>query len=619
MIEKDYATTRKGIPLNVLQDTPDLRDWVFTPSLKPLKPYQLPPRSPLILDQGREGACTGFALAAAINYKFKASGIKKTASARMLYEMAKKHDEWPGEDYSGSSCRGALKGWAHMGVCENKHWPFVEGSAGYLTVKRAKAARHHRVGAYYRLQSDLSHYHAALNEGDVVFCSAQIHEGWDSPNGKTGEIVKSNNTYGAHAFVLVGYNKEGFWIQNSWGKTWGKKGLALWPYEDWQENILDGWVFTVALSTPQLAHQRKTGTFKKHSITKSKAPQRHQIAGHFVHVDDGRFHEQGSYWSTKEDIAETAQLLSQNKNKYQHLLLYAHGGLNSPKDSARRIAAMKQTFKSNGIYPFHFMYDTGLMEELKDVILRHDQDTTSKTSGFADWSDRFLEWGLRKPGRALWREMKRGANSPFSDWGAGTETLNLFHRALTAKKDNKLKVHIVGHSTGAILLAFLLDALEQQAPELRIESCHLMAPANTIALFRSHYHALLLTPKTDFGINKMHVYNLNEQLEKDDSVGWAYRKSLLHLVSKSFEESVPESILGLENYSRELMKLLKKEKRLDLDRQLLLHYSDGHSSENTRATEHGLFDNDPVTMNHILKTILGKKPSVSFNKDILDF
>ena len=31
---------------------------------------------------------------------------------------------------------------------------------------------------------------------------------------------------------------------------------------------------------------------------------------------------------------------------------------------------MKETFKDNRIYPLHFMYDTGLIEEIKDVIQR---------------------------------------------------------------------------------------------------------------------------------------------------------------------------------------------------------------------------------------------------------
>ncbi len=44
----------------------------------------------------------------------------------------------------------------------------------------------------------------------------------------------------------------------------------------------------------------------------------------------------------------TANLLAESE-KYDHILFYAHGGLNSPKDSARRILAMKETFKKNMI------------------------------------------------------------------------------------------------------------------------------------------------------------------------------------------------------------------------------------------------------------------------------
>ena len=96
------------------------------------------------------------------------------------------------------------------------------------------------------------------------------------------------------------------------------------------------------------------------------------------------FHNRGRYWSNADDVLETARFVAQNKeNKYQHLLLYAHGGLNSPKDSARRIAAMKETFKDNGIYPYHFMYDTGILEELKDVISRRGKSADERAGGFA--------------------------------------------------------------------------------------------------------------------------------------------------------------------------------------------------------------------------------------------
>ena len=37
----------------------------------------------------------------------------------MLYEMARKYDEWPGEHYEGSSARGGMKGWMAHGVVNN--------------------------------------------------------------------------------------------------------------------------------------------------------------------------------------------------------------------------------------------------------------------------------------------------------------------------------------------------------------------------------------------------------------------------------------------------------------------------------------------------------------------
>ena len=49
---------------------------------------------------------------------------KDEVSPRMLYNMARRYDEWPGENYSGSSARGAMKGWHKHGVCSRKHWVY---------------------------------------------------------------------------------------------------------------------------------------------------------------------------------------------------------------------------------------------------------------------------------------------------------------------------------------------------------------------------------------------------------------------------------------------------------------------------------------------------------------
>ncbi len=121
--------------LNARKDTPDIRDRMYEPALIQLLPELDNRGGTDILNQGQEGACTGFGLAAVINLlNVKKRKLQFKASPRMLYEMAKKHDQWPGEDYAGSSCRGAIRGWKNMGVCSEEDWRYSTSNPGELTI-----------------------------------------------------------------------------------------------------------------------------------------------------------------------------------------------------------------------------------------------------------------------------------------------------------------------------------------------------------------------------------------------------------------------------------------------------------------------------------------------------
>jgi hypothetical protein len=137
-------------------DTMDFRDRMFVPTLievpptRPLSEYLK--SSPPVLDQGEEGACTGFGLAAMANYLLRSrrkKSEKTSVSPRMLYEMAKRYDEWGGEDYEGSSARGAMKGWFKHGVCRDSEWQYDAGTR--LTTKRAVDAARRPLGVYFRV------------------------------------------------------------------------------------------------------------------------------------------------------------------------------------------------------------------------------------------------------------------------------------------------------------------------------------------------------------------------------------------------------------------------------------------------------------------------------------
>lgn len=615
--------------LNVRRDIPDIRDRMYEPPLIQLE-STLDNRTsvPDILDQGSEGSCTGHGLAAVVNFlKVKSNQDEFRSSARMLYEMAKMHDEWPGEDYEGSSCRGAIRGWKNMGVCSDTSWPYVSDRVDHLTIEQAIEARSNTLGAYYRLRPEIVDYHAALNEVGAIYVSARVHQGWTSLIQNGGQLAQINlrgAPIGGHAFAIVGYTERGFIVQNSWSDQWGSKGFALWLYQDWIENISDGWVFRLALATPEIFGQQVRSAISGDAQAKKRSPRRLEIAGHFAHFDNGAYDRRGAYWSNAEDIEQTAQRIADrfkddnhDKEKYRHLLIFAHGGLNDPKASARRIAALKDGFKRNLIYPFHIMYDTGLVKELTDIIVRAFKPSEERAQGLLDWigeaisdrTDKLVEDVTRRPGTAVWDEMKRDAQRPFdpdlpNTDADGVHTIQTF---ATALHDTGVKIHLAGHSTGAILIGHLLNALDQLGHADLIASCSLMAPACSVDFYRKNYLPRLGSSAAEDRVKlpKLNIYNLNDELELDDNVAYAYRKSLLYLVSNAFERNKGKPILGIQKHSKKLAGPN-------------FYFSNGKTGNITRSKSHGGFDNDYRTMNHILRNILGETPKKPYKKEEME-
>lgn len=541
--------------LNVRADATDLRDRVYEPALLDLKLTMDPPPSEFspIRNQKSEGACTGFALSSAITLLnrqrhalLSIPSVPPLASPRMLYEMAKLNDQWPGEDYEGSSIRAALKGFFNNGACSDDLAPYVEGERGwFLTKDQAEDARKLGLGAYFRLRPQIIDYHAALNETGVIYVSAKVHRGWQNP--RNGDIPTSNLTEGGHAFIIVGYDAEGFLIQNSWGETWGgfngRPGIARWRYEDWASNVMDAWVLRLSVPTPEAFdltfREADAANVSLFGASKTRAPRFEEIVGHTIHLNDGKLVTRGKYPTPVSTIQETADFLADEaataKRKYKHLALYAHGGLNDRNASANRVRKMKEVFKRNGIYPIHFMWETGFFETLSDVIFSSNAKAEARVGSASDFFDRMLEFAARSPGRAIWRDMKRDAAQCFTNTGGGTEALKVLLKG-NARRKHPLKIHLIGHSAGAILLGHLLAKLNTVNPlKEPVQSCSLMAPACTIDLFKDFFLPRIGELGSASGIAKLSQYNLIDQREQDDSVG-PYRKSLLYFVSNAFEE-----------------------------------------------------------------------------------
>ena len=602
---------RNGGRVTVLPDVPDIRDLPYQATLRPLAPKIPVPEGLTILDQGREGACTGFGLAGVIHRLLdthaagRPTGETRRVSPHMLYAMAKLYDEWPGEDYDGSSLRGALRGFFNNGVCQRDLWPI--GTKTFASLEAAKDARRTGLGAYYRLRPVLSDYHAALNEAGAIYVSAAVHAGWDKP--KDGRIVPQKGGP-LHAFAVIGYDETGFFVQNSWGPKWGNKGTAHWPYDDWAANIQDAWVLQLAVEAPDafgltIRSGSVKGTTSGVDVRRTR-PTRSDIAGHFVHVRNGDYADTQPYWSSQEDVDATANLVA-TKTKHRHLLLYAHGGLNSPDAAATRTAAMTNVFMDNGIYPYAVFYDTGLVEELLDVVSGHGSDVTSRSGALLDITDRLIEASVSGIGTRLWNEMKADARVPFDEGKDGERAIRSFAAALSAAT-TPTSVHLVGHSTGAILLGHLMAALDRVAGgKITIETCSLMAPACSVAFYKDHYKPRIgsSVPRGKTGIKQLTVYNLPDEREQDDTVTPLYNKSLLYLVSNAFEGKREAPLLGMERFRKEI-----QGDRIDMV------YA---GTRRCASATHGGFDNDPLTMNDILGRVLKASPAREFTERDLDY
>ncbi len=617
------------------KDSVDFRDRIYQPALIPLRRESLPKREFInIRNQSREGSCTGFGLAAVIDYlgterTHREGGTFPAASARMLYEMAKLHDRWPGEAYEGSSVRGAMKGWHKNGVCPEKDWKYTVNNPGHLTRQRRIAARQCPLGAYYRVMPRRSDLHAAVNEVPAIYASAQTHSGWNAPD--AAGVIRydpkdpSLEEQGGHAFAIIGYVEDGFIIQNSWGDGWGglaldggrQGGLAIWTYQDFEDNLWDAWVARMALPVESLS-ELVSGRFVAlpgGTRRVEKGPPREDIAGHYIHIDDGQFDPKGDYPSSLGEVKET--IAAAFNGESDHVLLYAHGGLNRVKGAASRAGKWRPVFRDNRVHEIHFFWETGAIAELRDILLGKEVFADERAGGVTDWTDRWLERLSQPVGHALWREMQSDAEIAFLErhpdpdarrTPAGTETLLMI---LKAHEDlpgaSRPKIHLVGHSAGSILYSHLLSrwaALNGPA----VENLILFAPACTVKLAKDHIAPALLR---DGGVGALHHFLLTDDAEQDDNVAKVYRKSLLYLVSRAYQRRTgnPVPLMGMARYEDQLKAVVAG-----------LPYSEYRSPDlhtKTASSSHGGFDNDLATMNTMLSLVLDGEPARPFTPEDL--
>ena len=222
------------------------------------------------------------------------------------------------------------------------------------------------------------------------------------------------------------------------------------------------------------------------------------------------------------------------------IVIYAHGGL-VDKQSGFEIALQQvDWWKENGVYPIHFVWQTAFGTALWDALRRW---TTGGRRGWLDEAkDGFLETAARLlGGGGIWNDMKVDAAAASVDGGGGAKFAAGLGKWIADHPD-AVTVHAVGHSAGSIFHShFIPRALEQeQHPIAAFETVSFLAPAVRVDTFNKK----LLEPARKGRIGRLAVFDMDDDTERDDNCAHIYNKSLLYLVSASFEPQKSTPILG---------------------------------------------------------------------------
>lgn len=232
----------------------DERDYTFTTvyAVEPESEEELPEEyvtegNVPVLNQGSNSDCVPHAIATATAYgQYKAEKKYNDMSRGYLYGNRKLTDT-QGE---GMIIRQALKNYNHDGNCLNSKFPY-RGSYPAMKAKiaekpeeYAEEANNHKLINYFRLYSEKEIKKAIMRQGAVVLGMTIF----DNFGTHIKVPDKNAEKRGGHAMCCIGWNKDGWIIQNSWGTWFGDKGRCYLPYE---YPVNEWWGLTTCITTPE--------------------------------------------------------------------------------------------------------------------------------------------------------------------------------------------------------------------------------------------------------------------------------------------------------------------------------------------------------------------------------
>jgi hypothetical protein len=204
------------------------------------------------------------------------------------------------------------------------------------------------------------------------------------------------------------------------------------------------------------------------------------------------------------------------------------------------------------------------------------------------WNER-IEKLLAGPGTAIWSEIKENAQLITGSAQGGGMILYKAATASPSFNPRRDRIHLIGHSAGSVVHAYLVDALVPRG--WKFQTVNFMAPAARVDLF----DAKLLPHIKSGKVAQYNQWHLSDALERADSTCRAilgYGRSLLYLVSQACEGGAPTPLVGMQVYFEGI-------RQLGIDNVKVYTAQCADSA----ATTHGAFDDDEVTIRSVIRRI----------------
>ncbi len=351
------------------------------------------------------------------------------------------------------------------------------------------------LGAYYRIgPKQITDIHAALNEVGIVYASTDTHAGWDKGNDLNRKRPKSfadkiftipaqKGGDGGHAIALVGYNDQGFLLQNSWDTGWGTGGYAILTYEDWTDNAMDCWVAQLGVVTQEhkaiaASNTLRTDSRGRVSLGASTVLRNREISPFVVDMgNNGQLSNSGLFRTCEDDVRAIVDVhLAEARarwglgNKPIDVCIYAHGGLVGEKDAAANAAEWIPLLYDNQIFPIYLMWETDFMSTVHNRLNDAIRDVHRPAGGGEGFWLRAERWWNERLERLLAEARHANLGRDETECHGHQQQQEIRRRAACTTPsptppppNNPVRFHLVGHSAGSIVHAHIIDALARQA------------------------------------------------------------------------------------------------------------------------------------------------------------